>query len=209
VKTTVQTESMEAKEQPKSDSSRDPVAQNPRSDAGVDDQRRDPFATGNSVRPNLTPAQVFAVQLEIARAKIPGIENLVKRGFRSQYDVLQAQMEVRLIEGQIAGRIDILEDELEFLQARLFSRKAEAKQYHARAQCARQALELVSGLQARGAASKGELLKTEAASDEADGELDVKQAGVKEIEVLINQTSRQLERFRALLKTDAPKPENR
>ncbi len=120
----------------------------------------------------------------------------------------QAAKEDQLVESEIAARVENLEDELELLHARLGSKNAELKVAIAREELAQGVVIRNDRLNSRikGAVSDEDFAKSEGERRQATAERAVQDAGIREIKVLIKQTTRKLGSYKALLKPADPKP---
>ena len=168
---------------------------------------RDPFSTNPPADRNTVSAQEFAAQLELARVLASRSQSLLDNGIINLDELTKTKAAIQILEGRVSGRIEDLEDELEQLKARLVTKRGELKRASAVEELSKAVLARNTRLQTRtpGAVSNEEMIKAESEGRQATAECEVKEAGITEVEVLINQTERKIARYRPLLKPSEPK----
>jgi RNA polymerase sigma factor (sigma-70 family) len=149
----------------------------------------------------------LSAQLVVARKKFAVIKKQHENNIVPQEMFEQADGEVQILEGRIAGRIQQLEEELELLEVRLSASKARMEGAAVAVELAEAGLESNRKLSDRKVISPEEIRRAELGLRREEAGRDVQKAEVQEVEVLIRQTRRRLLSLSPLLKVEGREPE--
>mgnify|MGYP001019980245 CR=1 FL=1 len=148
--------------------------------------------------PAPTSAAEIGALIALARDRLKSMENIQQRGLVSDSGLLEARTSLKVLEAQLAGRMEQLRDEIEVLAVQREAREAELGLVGSQGAVGRAALARVSQLAKGNLVSSEEVTKAEAAVRVNEAELRIKQVAVKEVEVRIQQAKRRLQAFEKL-----------
>ncbi len=191
-----------------------PKAEEAKPPTTATDPTQRPFSVPMTGRAAVEPAPAvesvtapeLAAQLKLARKKFARLRSLHETGATPQAVFDEAEGEVQILEGRIAGRAEQLEEDLELLKVRLEAKRAEADVVQAEVEYTKAILAMQNRINTKmvgRTVSAEELAKSEAELKGKTASLAVRGTEVREVEVRIKQVERRLLGLAPLLKTEA------